>query len=88
MHFYSGNINDDSFELIIKIILDFSLEDISEKKKGKISNLKHIMFFNETIKFIKIIFNNIEEYSERKKDIIKNIFIHINDNILGSFEKK
>ena len=85
--YISGNINDDSFELIMKIILDFSLEDISEKKKGKISNLKHIMFFNETIKFIKTIFNNIEEYSERKKDIIKNILIHINDNILGSLEK-
>lgn len=45
-----------------------------------------MMFFNETIKFIKIIFNNIEEYSERKKDIIKNILLHINNNILGSLE--
>ena len=84
--YISGKINDDSFELIIKIILDFSLENISENKE-KISDLKHMIFFNETIKFIKIIFNNIEEYSERKKDIIKNILIHINNNILGSLEK-
>ena len=62
------------------------MENISENKE-KISDLKHMIFFNETIKFIKIIFNNIEEYSKRKKDIIKNILIHINNNILGSLEK-
>ena len=85
--YISGNINDDSFELIIKILLDFSFENISENKEDKIQDLKYMMFFNETIKFIKIIFNYFEDYSQKQKDIIKNIFIHIKNNILGSLEK-
>ena len=85
--FISGNIKDDSFELIIKIILDFSLDIVSEKKE-KIEELKHMMFFNESIKIIKLVFNYFDEYSDKKKEIMKNIIIHINNNIIGSLETK
>ena len=40
--YISGNINDDSFELIIKILLDFSFENISENKEDKIQDLKYM----------------------------------------------
>ena len=82
-----GFIKDDSFELIMKIVLDFSLEKISENKGEKIEDLKYMIFFNESIKLIKDIFNHFNEYSQRKIDIIKNILVHINNNILGSLEK-
>ena len=80
-------INDDSFELILKIVLDFSLETISKNKTEKIEDLKYMMFFNETIKLIKTVFNYFDEYSQGKIDIIKNILIHINNNFLGSYIK-
>ena len=90
--YISENINDDNFEFLMKIMLEFSLENIPLQKDDKIEELKYMMFFKETIHFIKIVFNKIlflqKEISERKKEIIKNIIIHINNKILGSIEKK
>ena len=91
LYYISGNINDDYFELFIKILLDFSLEDLKPNNDNKIRELKNIMFFKESINLIKIIFNKIfflhGKLSERKKELINNILTHINDNLLGSIDK-
>ena len=83
-----GNINDDSFELIMKILFDLSLEEIKPNNNEKIQEIKHMMFFNESLKLVKIIFNKIyflqNEFSEREKDLINNIIVHIKDNLLGT----
>ena len=84
--FILGYINDCSFESIIKTTLNFSLENTSETKTEKIKELKHIMFFNESIKIIKFVFNYFEDYSEEKKELMKNIIIYINSNILGTLD--
>ena len=49
LYYISGNINDDDFELFIKILLDFSLEDLKPNNDNKIRELKNIMFFKESI---------------------------------------
>ena len=89
--YISGNINDETFELIIKINLNFSLENLSENKENGIEELKHMMFFSETIQIIKIVFNKIffkeKNFSDKKKNLFKNIIIHITNYILGSIEK-
>ena len=90
--YISENINDDNFEFLMKIMLELSLENIPQKNDDKIEELNYMMFFKETIHFIKIVFNKIyflqKDIPERKKELIKNIIIHINNNIIGSFEKK
>ena len=90
--YISKNINDDNFEFFMKIMLELSLENIPQKNEDKIEELNYMMFFKETIHFIKIVFNKIyflqKEIPERKKELIKNIIIHINNNIFGSIEKK
>ena len=92
VYYISGKINDDSFELIMKILFDLSLEDIKPNNDNKIQEIKHMIFFNESIKLIKIIFNKIYllqgAFSENKIELINNIIIHINDFLLGSLEKK
>jgi hypothetical protein len=92
LYYISGNINDDYFELIMKLLLDFTFEDLKPNNGNKIEELKNIMFFKESINLIKIIFNKIfflhGKLSERKKELINNIIIHINDFLLGSLEKK
>ena len=84
--FLSGNINDNSFELIIKILLDLSLEKVPESKNKKIEELKHMIFFKESIKLIKMIFNHFPEYTQKKKDLMNNIIIHISNNLLGTLK--
>ena len=42
--YISGNINDETFELIIKINLNFSLENLSENKENGIEELKHMIY--------------------------------------------
>ena len=54
LYYISGNINDDYFELFIKILLDFSLEDLKPNNDNKIRELKNIMFFKELIIFLLI----------------------------------
>ena len=92
IYYISDIINDNSFELIMKILFDFSLEDIKPNNDTKIQELKHMMFFNGAIKLIKIIFNKIYflhgKFSESKIELINNIIFHINDFLLGSLEKK
>ena len=92
IYYISGNINDDSFELIMKILFDLSLEDIKPNNDDKIQEIKNMIFFNESIKIIKMIFNKIyllhDKFSENKIELINNIIIHINDFLLGTPEKK
>ena len=89
--YLSNLIDEDLFELIIKNILIFSFEKSKEEKENNLRVLKHIMFFNECMQIIKFVFNKIYSikkiYSERQKEIIKNIFIHININIIDPLSK-
>ena len=89
--YISGLINDDFFELIIKNTLNFSLESENDVDENYQKELKYMMFFNGIIQLIKSTFNKIylptKKFSERQKEIIKNIIIHINNNILN-FSKK
>ena len=90
--YISGIINDDIFELIMKASLLFSLENIQENNNNnKISKFINMMFFKGCIDLIKIVFNKIylieKQYSQRKKEIIKNIFNFILNNIIGTHEK-
>jgi hypothetical protein len=89
--YISGLINDDFFELIIKNTLNFSLESENDVDENYQKELKYMMFFNGIIQLIKRTFNKIylatKKFSERQKEIIKNIIIHINNNILN-FSKK
>ena len=86
--FLSGIINDESFESIIDIMLAFSLKIIRETKNEQIKDLKYMMFFYETINLIKMVFNHLEDYTQKKKDIMKNIINLINNKIIGSEEKR
>ena len=84
-------ISDEFFELIIKNTLYFSLEKIKDIKEDKIEELQHMMFFNNSIQIIKIVFNKLyslqKNYLENQKKLIKNIIIHINSIILNSSSK-
>jgi len=84
IYYILGIINDDFFELLIKNTLNFSFEISSDKKENNTKDLTNIMFFNECILILKIIFNKLyfveKKYSERQQEIIKNIIIHININ--------
>ena len=88
IYYILGIINDDFFELLIKNTLNFSFEISSDKKENNTKDLTNIMFFNECILILKIIFNKLysveKKYSERQQEIIKNIIIHININLFGS----
>ena len=90
--YISGLIDDEYFELIIKNTLIFSSENLSDEIDKRINSLSNMIFFIECIKIIKIVFNKIfliqKKYSERQKEIIKNIIIHINNNIFGSKDSK
>ena len=89
--YLSNLIDEDLFELIIKNSLIFSFEKSKEEKEHNLRVLKHIMFFIECMQIIKFVFNKIYSikkiYSERQKEIIKNIFIHININIIDPLSK-
>ena len=92
LSYISGLIKDDLFELLIKNTLHFSSEKVIDIKKKKIEVLKHMMFFNGCIQIIKIVFNKLflvqKKYSEKQKEIIKNIIIQINCSILDSSSKE
>ena len=86
--YISGAIKDDYFELLIKNILCFSFEKSVYTKDNYINDWLYKIFFNECISIIKIIFNKIylikKNYSQKQKEIIRNIIIFINSNIFGS----
>ena len=86
--YISGAIKDDYFELLIKNILSFSFEKSLNTKDNHINDWLYKIFFNECISIIKIIFNKIylikKNYSQKQKEIIRNIIIFINSNIFGS----
>ena len=88
IYYILGIINDDYFETLIKNTLNFSFEISSDKRDNNSKDLTNIMFFNECIQVIKIVFNKLysveKKYSEAQKELIKNIIIHINLNLFGS----
>ena len=88
--YLSGLITDENFELLVKNILNFSLKSGFSQKENTEYELTNIMFFDGAILLVKIVFNRIylveKQYSERQKDLIKNIINHIN-NIMGFSDK-
>ena len=87
-------INDENFELLLKIFLIFSITksiESIELKKDEKYEIKNFMFFNNCINLIKIIFMKLiklqNEFTQRQEEIINNIIIFIKDKMLDSIDK-
>ena len=80
-------INDDYFEIILKLLLFFTISKSAEKEPNEKDEITNIIFFKSCINIIKITFNNLiklqNELSQRQEEIINNIIIFIKDNILN-----
>ena len=83
-------INDDIFELIIKIQLIFSTTK-SEKEPTSKDEIVHFIFFKSCINLIKEVFNYIilkhNKCTQKQENMINNIILLIQDNLLNYNDK-
>lgn len=86
------NINDDGFEIFLKLLLIFSITNSIDKEPNEKEELINLMFFKTCINFIKIVFNNLyeiqKEFTKRQEELLINIILFIKNNILYSSEKE
>ena len=80
-------INDDCFELILLILLKFSISKSNNIISNNTCEIINMIFFNSTIKLIKIVYNKLyrlyNQFSPQQTKIINNIILYINNNLLG-----
>jgi hypothetical protein len=92
LSYLRGLIDDDFLESIIKFNLLLSLSTSITKIPNEKDEIINMMFFNNCIHLIKDIFNKLYiagyEYTEKQEDLIDHIILFINNNILGSLDKK
>ena len=85
------NIDDESFELLLKFLIILSIAKSIEKEFNERDELINYKYFNNCISLIKIVFNNLfelqEEYTENQEKIINNIILFINDTLLNYCNK-
>ena len=85
------NIEDESFELLLKFLILLSITKSVNKELNERDELINYKYFNSCISLIKIVFNNLfelqKEYTENQEKIINNIILFINDTILDYIDK-
>ena len=86
------NINDDRFEILLKLLLIFSISNSIDKEPYVKEEIINLMFFKVCINLVKIIFNNLyeiqKEFTQRQEELLNNIILFIKNNILCSKEKE
>ena len=86
------NINDDRFEILLKLLLIFSISNSIDKEPNEKEEIINLMFFKACVDLIKIVFNNLyeiqKEFTQRQEEILNNIILYIKNNMLYSNEKE
>ena len=92
-NFYSAKIiKDEHLEAILKFLIILSISSKNNEVPNMNDNLTNMMFFVQSIKIVKIVFDKIYKsqngFNEKQKEILNNIIIFIKDNIIGYSQEK
>ena len=89
--YINKNIEDESFELLLKFLILLSITKSIDKEFNERDELINYKYFNSCINLIKLVFNNLfelqKQYTENQEKMINNIILFINDTILNYINK-
>ena len=80
------NINDNKFEILLKLLIIFSVSNSIDKEPNEKDEIINLMFFKVAVDLVKSVFNNLyeiqKEFTQRQEELLNNIIFYIKNNIL------